>query len=152
MLTKVLASTAIALLIAPNAASSQPHSTSAQDSLCYMVASNNQTVNLTALCNLENRAELAPIVVTNLSLEVPKQEFLSSKVKATVTNRSSRPIQIEVVQLQISRAEMPIAIVPIFMNETLKPGQSVFVSELFDKAELQGQEPGGLSVRFQNWQ
>jgi hypothetical protein len=117
-----------------------------------MVSSNNQAVNLTALCNLENGATRAAISVTNLSLEVPKQEFLSSKVKATITNRSSRPIQIEVVQLQISQAEIPIAIVPIFVNETLKPGQSVLVSELFDKTELQGQEPGGLSVRFQSWQ
>lgn len=152
MLKKALASTAIALLVAPNAISSQPRPNSAQDSLCYMVPSNKQAVNLTALCNLEGGTKLAPIIVTNLSLEVPNQEFLSSKVKATVTNRSSRPIQVEVVQLQISRAEIPIAIVPIFVNETLKPGQSILVSELFDKAELQGQETGGLSVHFQNWQ
>ncbi len=150
MFKKIFASTAIVLLVAPNAASS-PRSTSAQDSLCYMVTTH-QTVDLTALCNLENMAELSPIVVTNLSLDVPDQEFLSSKVKATITNRSSRPIQIEMVQLQINRADIPIAIVPIFMNETLKPGQSVLASGLFDKAELRDQEPSGLNVRFQNWQ
>ena len=150
MLKKILASTAIVLLVAPNAVSA-PRSTSAPDLLCYMVTTH-QTVDLTALCNLENMAELSPIVVTNLSLDVPNQEFLSSKVKATITNRSSRPIQIEMIQLQINRADVPIAIVPIFMNETLKPGQSVLASGLFDKAELRDQEPGGLNVRFQNWQ
>jgi hypothetical protein len=150
MFKKILASTAIVLLVAPNAVSS-PRSTSAQDALCYMVTTH-ETVDLTALCNLENMAELSPIVVTDLSLDVPNQEFLSSKVKATITNRSSRSIQIEMVQLQISRADIPIAIVPIFMNETLKPGQSVLASGLFDKAELRDQEPSGLSVRFQNWQ
>lgn len=148
MLKKILASTAIVLLIAPNAVSS-PRST--KDSLCYMVTTH-QTVDLTALCNLENTAELSPIVVTNLSLEVPKQEFLSSKVKATITNRSSRPIQVEMVELQINRADLPIAIVPIFMNETLNPGQTVLASGLFEKAELQDQDPSGLSVRFRSWQ
>lgn len=148
MLKKILASTAIVLLIAPNAVSS-PRST--KDSLCYMVTTH-QTVDLTALCNLENTAELSPIVVTNLSLEVPKQEFLSSKVKATITNRSSRPIQVEMVELQINRADLPIAIVPIFMNETLNPGQTVLASGLFEKAELQDQDPSGLSVRLRSWQ
>lgn len=148
MLEKILASTAIVLLIAPNAVSS-PRST--KDSLCYMVTTH-QTVDLTALCNLENTAELSPIVVTNLSLEVPKQEFLSSKVKATITNRSSRPIQVEMVELQINRADLPIAIVPIFMNETLNPGQTVLASGLFEKAELQDQDPSGLSVRLRSWQ
>ncbi len=150
MLKKIIASTAIVLLVAPSAVSA-PRSTSEQDSLCYMVTTH-QTVDLTALCNLENLAELSPIVVTNLSLDVPNQEFLSSKVKATITNRSSRPIQVEVVQLQISRADVPIAIVPIFMNKTLEPGQTVLASGLFDKAKLQNQEPSGLSVRFQTWQ
>ncbi len=148
MLKKILASTAIVLLIAPNAVSS-PRST--KDSLCYMVTTH-QTVDLTALCNLENTAELSPIVVTNLSLEVPKQEFLSSKVKATITNRSSRPIQVEMVELQINRADLPIAIVPIFMNETLNPGQTILASGLLEKAELQDQDPSGLSVRFRSWQ
>ncbi len=150
MLKEILASTAIVLL-AHSAASSELPSAIAQDSLCYMVSSNSQTINLTSLCNLENMAELAPIVVTNLSLEVPDQEFLSSKVKATVTNRSSSPIQVEVVRLQINHANMPVAIVPIFVNQTLSPGQSVVASELFDKAELR-QQTSGLSVSFQNWQ
>ncbi len=150
MLKKIFTSTAIVLLVAPNAVSS-PRSTFTQDSLCYMITTH-QTVDLTALCNLDNVAELSPIVVTNLSLDVPNQEFLSSKVKATITNRSSRPIQIEMIQLQINRADIPIAIVPIFMNETLKPGQSVLASGLFDKAELRDQDPSGLTVRFQNWQ
>lgn len=149
MLKEILASTAIVLLAHP-AVSAEPPSI-AQDSLCYMVSSTNQTTNLTSLCNLANMAELAPIVVTNLSVEVPDQEFLSSKVKATVTNRSSSPIQVEVVRLQINHANMPVAIVPIFMNQTLNPGQSVVASELFDKAELR-QQTSGLSVSFQNWQ
>ncbi len=150
MLKEILASTAIVLFAHP-AVSSEPPFAIAQDSLCYMVSSTHQTINLTSLCNLANMAELAPIVVTNLSLEVQDQEFLSSKVKAIVTNRSSRPIQVEVVRLQINHANMPVAIVPIFMNQTLNPGQSVLASGLFDKAELQ-QQTSGLSVSFQDWQ
>lgn len=150
MLKAILASTAIVLLVAPPASSERPAAL-ANDPLCYMVSSTNQTINLTSLCNLENKAELAPIVVTNLRLEVPDQAFLSSRVRATVTNRSSRPVQVEVVRLQINHADTPITIVPIFMDRTLNPGQSVIASGLFDKAELQ-QQTSGLSVSFQNWQ
>ena len=150
MLKAILASTAIVLLVVPPASSERP-ATATQDPLCYMVSSTSQTINLTSLCNLENKAELAPIVVTNLRLEVPDQAFLSSRVRATITNRSSRPVQVEVVRLQINHADTPITIVPIFMDRTLNPGQSVIASGLFDKAELQ-QQTSGLSISFQNWQ
>ena len=151
MFKLILASTAIVLFAHPAVSSEPLSATIAQDSLCYMVSSTQQTTNLTSLCNLENMAERAPIVVTNLSLDVPDQAFLSSRVKATVTNRSSRPIQVEVVRLQINQADVPITIVPIFMNQTLSPGQSVLASGLFDRAELQ-QQTSGLSISFQNWQ
>ncbi len=151
MLKAILASTAIVLFAHPAVSSELLSAAIAQDSLCYMVSPTQQTINLTSLCNLENMAELAPIVVTNLSLDVPDQAFLSSRVKATVTNRSSHPIQVEVVRLQINHANMPITIVPIFMNQTLSPGQSVLASGLFDKAELQ-QQTSELSISFQNWQ
>lgn len=149
MLKAILASTAIVLSVVPLASAERP--ATANDPLCYMVSPTNQTINLTSLCNLENKAELAPIVVTNLRLEVPDQAFLSSRVRATITNRSSRPVQVEVVRLQINHADTPIAIVPIFMDRTLNPGQSVIASGLFDKAELQ-QQTSGLSISFQNWQ
>lgn len=150
MLKAILASTAIVLVAHPVLSKPLP-ATITQDSPCYMVSSTQQTINLTALCNLENRAELAPIVVTNLSLEVPDQAFLSSRVKATVTNRSSSPVQVEVVRLQINHANTPITIVPIFMNQILNPGQSILASGLFDQAELQ-QQTSELSISFQNWQ
>ena len=152
MLKVILASAAIVLLVPHRAVSSESSSAIAQDSLCFMVSSTHQITNLTPLCNLENGAELAPIVVSNLRLDVPDQAFLSSSVKATVTNRSSRPIQVEVVRLQVNRADERVTIVPIFMNQTLNPGESVPASGLFDKAELREQNPSGLSLSFQNWQ
>ncbi|NJP11374.1 MAG: hypothetical protein HC866_19415 [Leptolyngbyaceae cyanobacterium RU_5_1] len=121
----------------------------AQSPTCYRVTSTGQTVDLTALCKNE-RTKLEPIVATNLSLDVPEEEFLSSKVKATLTNRSDRPVQVGVVMLQISRSSTPVTTVPLFVNQVLSPGQSISASGIIDKADLRGEDPKQLSVSLQS--
>ena len=135
--------TTISLLVAPHAI--------AQDPLCYRTTATGQIVDLTALCT-RGPTDLNQIAVSNLSLDVPDEEFLSSKVKATITNNSRKPIQVSTVILQISRANTAIVKIPLDVDQTLKPGQSIAASGIFDKADLQGQNPKELSVNFQGLQ
>jgi hypothetical protein len=135
--------TTISLLVAPHAI--------AQDPLCYRTTATGQIVDLTALCT-RGPTDLNQIAVSNLSLDVPDEEFLSSKVKATITNNSRKPIQVSTVILQISRANTAIVKIPLDVDQILKPGQSIAASGIFDKADLQGQNPKELSVNFQGLQ
>ena len=135
--------TTISLLVAPHAI--------AQDPLCYRTTATGQIVDLTALCT-RGPTDLNQIAVSNLSLDVPDEEFLSSKVKATITNNSRKPIQVSTVILQVSRANTAIVKIPLDVDQTLKPGQSIAASGIFDKADLQGQNPKELSVNFQGLQ
>lgn len=146
----MLAPAAIGVLAASSAVSSEVGNLPIADTLCYRVTSTGQTIDLTSMCKAQQTD--AAIVVTNLNLEVAEEVFASSKVKATITNRSSQPVQVAVVRLQINRFDAAIATVPIFMNRTLNPGQSVLASGLFDKSELQGQDPTELNLSFQDWQ
>ena len=135
--------TTISLLAAPHAI--------AQDPLCYRITTTGQIVDLTALCT-RGPTDLTQIAVSNLSLDVPDEEFLSSKVKATITNNSGKPIQVSTVMLQVSRADTAIVKIPLEVDQTLKPGQSIAASGIFDKADLQGQNPKELSINFQGVQ
>ncbi|WP_190510398.1 hypothetical protein [Leptolyngbya sp. FACHB-321] len=135
--------TTISLLAVPHAL--------AQDPLCYRTTATGQIVDLTALCT-RGPTEPNQIAVSNLSLDVPEEEFLSSKVKATITNNSGKPIQVSTVMLQVSRADTAIVTIPLDVDRTLKPGQSIVASGLFDKAALQGQNPQELSIKFQGLQ
>ncbi len=135
--------TTISLLTAPHAI--------AQDPLCYRTTTTGQIVDLTALCT-RVPTDLTQIAVSNLSLDVPEEEFLSSKVKATITNNSGKPIQVSTVMLQVSRADTAIVKIPLEVDQTLKPGQSIAASGIFDKADLQGQNPKELSINFQGLQ
>jgi len=135
--------TTISLLVVPHAI--------AQDPLCYRTTATGQIVDLTALCT-RGPTDLNQIAVSNLSLDVPDEEFLSSKVKATITNNSRKPIQVSTVILQVSRANTAIVKIPLDVDQTLKPGQSIAASGIFDKADLQGQNPKELSVNFQGLQ
>lgn len=121
----------------------------AQEPICYQETATGQIIDLTALCT---KNETEAIAVSNLSLEVPDEEFLSARVKATVTNRSGKPIQVEAVIVQISHTGRAIAKVPLSINQTLNPGQSILASGLFSKDELQRQDPKELKVSFQGWQ
>jgi hypothetical protein len=143
MLKAMLTATTIALITTPVAI--------AQDPICYTVTSTGQMIDLTSVCTTGSNANLTPIVVSNLSLSVPEEEFLSSKIKATVTNRSNKPVKVSEVRLQINRANTLLTTVPIVVNQTLSPGQSIPATEIFDKAVLQGQDPNGLSVSFQGY-
>ncbi|MGL5082396.1 MAG: hypothetical protein ACRC8A_13005 [Microcoleaceae cyanobacterium] len=124
----------------------------AQDPFCYRATPEGQIVDLTSLCNAGRITGAASITATNLKLEVAEEEFLSSRVKATVINRSDEPVEVAVVQLRITRSNKPLTTISIPLNRVLEPKQSVPVSEIFDKADLQGQDPEGLSVSFQGWQ
>ncbi|XHX78124.1 MAG: hypothetical protein RBJ76_27460 [Stenomitos frigidus ULC029] len=123
----------------------------AQEPLCYRTTATGQMIDLTSICT-RNRTNLTSIAVSNLSLDVADEEFLSSRVKATITNRSQEPIQVNTVMLQISRANTAIAQIPLEVDQTLKPGQSIAASGIFDKADLRGQNPKELSVNFQGLQ
>ena len=135
--------TAIGVLTASHAIAGEP--------LCYRTTMTGQIIDLTSVCT-EGRADSTPIAVSNLSFDVPDEEFLSSRVKATVTNRSSAPIEVKSVTLQISRESTAIAKVPLVVNQVINPGQSIVASGIFDKANLQGQDPKELNISFQGWQ
>ena len=135
--------TTISLLAVPDAIAQEP--------LCYRTTTTGQMVDLTALCT-RGPTDRTQIAVSNLSLDVPDEEFLSSKVKATITNNSGKPIQVSTVMLQISRANTAIVEIPLDVDQTLKPGQSIAASGIFDKADLQGQNPKELSINFQGLQ
>ncbi len=141
--TAAFVSTTIALLSAAQAIAEEP--------LCYRTTATGQIIDLSALCT-DDRADDRPIVVSNLSLDVPDEEFLSSRVKATITNRSREPIQVKTVMLQISRENTAIVKVPLEVDQTLNPGQSIAASGIFNKADLRGQDPKELSVSFQGLQ
>jgi hypothetical protein len=121
-----------------------------QDFLCYRVTPGGQVINLTSLCT-GSAIKFDPITVSNLSLDVLNQE-LSSKVKATITNRSQKQVRVEVVWLDINQGNVPISTVPIYVNQTLKPGQSIPATGLFDGTDLLPQNPNQLTVSFQRWE
>ncbi|HEY9906506.1 MAG TPA: hypothetical protein V6D18_02715 [Thermosynechococcaceae cyanobacterium] len=123
----------------------------AQEPFCYRTTATGQTIDLTSVCS-EGRTDLSPIAVSNLSIDVPDEEFLSSRVKATITNRSREPVQVKTVMLQISRANTAIMKIPLAVDRVLNPGQSIAASDIFNKADLQGQDPKELSVSFQGLQ
>ncbi len=140
MLKVMITSIAMSLVTASSAIAQSP--------LCYQVTSKGRTVDLSSLCN--PRTKQSPIAVTDLSLEVPDEEFLSSRVKAKLTNRSDRPVQVGVVMLQISSSSTPISAVPLFVNQVLSPGQTISTSSIFDKADLRGQDAKELIVTVQS--
>jgi len=137
----VILSAMIALLPAPAAIAQTP--------VCYQVTSKGSTVDLSSLCT-NKRAQPQPILISDLSLDVPDEEFLSSRVKAKLTNRSQQPVQVSVVMLQINRLGRPVTTVPLFVNQVLSPGQSIVTNSIFDKASLNGQDPKELSVSVQS--
>jgi hypothetical protein len=141
--TAACLSTAIGILSAAQAIAEEP--------LCYRTTATGQIIDLSALCT-DDPAASEPIAVSNLSLDVPDEEFLSSRVKATITNRSRAPVQVKTVMLQISRASTVIVKVPLEVDQTLNPGQSIAASGIFNKADLRGQDPKELSVSFQGLQ
>ncbi|NJK39483.1 MAG: hypothetical protein HC835_11140 [Oscillatoriales cyanobacterium RM2_1_1] len=124
----------------------------AQIPFCYRTTSQGETVDLTNLCSASQITGAAAIAATNLKLEIADEEFLSSRIKATVTNRSEEPVAVSMVWFRIKHAGKPLTTVSVAMNRTLSPGQSVPVSEIFDKGDLQGQDPASLDVSFQGWQ
>jgi hypothetical protein len=141
MLKTLIATVTIAVLAVPAAIAQSP--------LCYQVTKTGQIIDLSYLC-VKKDTKLEPIAVTNLSLDIPDEEYLSSKVKAMLTNRSNKPVQVGVVMLQISRYSTPVATVPLFVNQVLRPGQTIAASGLFEKADLNGQDPKELSVSLQS--
>ena len=152
MLKTILASAAIFVVAAPECVLAAPQTLSQEKTICYMITSAGQLIDLTRMCEIGHSGELDPIVVTNQSLEVPNERYLSSRVRATITNRSNKPVKLAVVQFQINNSGTPLATVPIFVNQTLRPGQSVPASGLFDKDDLNGVDANRLSVSFQSWQ
>jgi hypothetical protein len=120
--------------------------------ICYQVTSVGQTINLTALCTPNNRIDPTAIIATDLSLEVPEQDFLSAKVKSKITNRSSKSVTVDNIQIQINQAQNPIIVIPIFINKTLKSRESISVAELFDSSDLKGHKVSDLSLKFKGWQ
>ena len=141
--TAAFVSTTIGILAASHAIAEEP--------LCYRTTAMGQVIDLTSLCT-DDPAASTPIAVSNLSIDVPDEEFLSSRVKATITNRTREPIQVKTVMLQISRENTAIVKVPLEVDQTLNPGQSIAASGIFNKADLRGQDPKELSVSFQGLQ
>jgi hypothetical protein len=120
--------------------------------ICYQVTSVGQVINLTAICTPNNRIDTTAIIATDLSLEVPNEDFLSAKVKSKITNRSSKSITVDSIQIQINQAQISIAVIPILINRTIKSGESISVAELFDSSDLKGYKASDLSLQFQGWQ
>lgn len=141
---KILLTAAIMAIAAPKVIAEVP--------LCYMLTPTGKVVNLNSICGVDNIVAPASITATNLSLNLPDAEYnFSPRIEATITNHSRKSVRVAVVQLQIKSSSTILTTVPIFMNETLAPGQSVPASGLFNQSELKGIDSSKLSVSFQGW-
>lgn len=127
------------------------------DTLSYWETSDGRCFDLTAfteLGNLQKEISRPPvfsnenIAITNLRLVASS---ISTNVRGTITNTSKNSITVGMVDYELVNASgVPIADGIFIVQKTLRPGQTIAISNLISSSDLQGNKPSNLSVRAIN--
>jgi hypothetical protein len=93
--------------------------------------------------------EQNPLIATGL--RVQSTDNLLARITGKITNQSSRPIKLRSVKLQIIKNNTILYSDTVYINQTLKPGQSFAINQSILKSQLGVNFISRLEVKVEDY-